>query len=131
MSDEVKSTWTADEQKAHRKLWVEALRSGNYQQAADELRSDHGFCCLGVACDLSKLGEWRGSRYQTPDYEHNGELEDDVKRWLGLRTRVGFFEPFEEFDNLAEMNDGGKSFAEIADVIEAEPEGLLTASSAS
>lgn len=29
---EMKDEWTHDETKAHRKLWIEALRSGTYHQ---------------------------------------------------------------------------------------------------
>lgn len=38
-----------------KKLWVEALRSGRYQQTKDVLhnRQDNSFCCLGVLCDLA------------------------------------------------------------------------------
>ena len=32
--------------------WVEALRSGKYQQAKGSLRRGDAMCCLGVACDL-------------------------------------------------------------------------------
>lgn len=33
--------------------WVQALRSGNYVQGTDLLRSkSNEFCCLGVLCDL-------------------------------------------------------------------------------
>lgn len=35
-----------------RKLWVEALRSGEYEQTNGALRYEDKFCCLGVACDL-------------------------------------------------------------------------------
>ena len=38
--------------------WLTALESGEYKQTRDLLRDDNGFCCLGVACDLSGLGEW-------------------------------------------------------------------------
>ena len=32
--------------------WVEALRSGNYEQGKDSLREGDQFCCLGVLTDL-------------------------------------------------------------------------------
>lgn len=32
--------------------WLNALRSGDYKQEQGKLRSDEGFCCLGVLCDL-------------------------------------------------------------------------------
>lgn len=40
------------------KLWVEALRSGQYRQIADRLRREldtgYGYCCLGVLCEIAK-----------------------------------------------------------------------------
>ena len=46
---------------AHREQWIEALRSGKYEQAKGILRDvddNNKFCCLGVACEISGLGEW-------------------------------------------------------------------------
>lgn len=35
------------------KKWLEALRSGEYQQGKRKLFTEEGnFCCLGVACDM-------------------------------------------------------------------------------
>lgn len=54
--------------KENMKKWVDALRSGDYKQASGTLRrigydGDNvvvkGMCCLGVACDVSGLGEWK------------------------------------------------------------------------
>lgn len=38
--------------------WVAALKSGNFPQAGGALKTDEGFCCLGVLCEVSGLGEW-------------------------------------------------------------------------
>lgn len=51
-------------QKAFRKRWVAALRSGEYRQTRGELRDAAGFCCLGVACDISGTGKWDGPYYR-------------------------------------------------------------------
>ena len=32
--------------------WVNALRSGEYEQGSEKLYSGRGYCCLGVLCDL-------------------------------------------------------------------------------
>ena len=32
--------------------WLDALRSGKYRQASESLRTNEGYCCLGVACDV-------------------------------------------------------------------------------
>ena len=42
--------------------WIEALRSGQYQQITEGLHrvvnNCEGYCCLGVLCDISQLGSW-------------------------------------------------------------------------
>jgi hypothetical protein len=48
-----------------KRKWVEALRSGKYEQASGKLRVGNKFCCLGVLCDLVdpekwNRGEWSG-----------------------------------------------------------------------
>ena len=36
-----------------KRIWLEALRGGKYEQTTGVLRSKKdGFCCLGVLCDL-------------------------------------------------------------------------------
>ncbi len=35
--------------------WLEALRSGRYQQGTRWLQQNEKFCCLGVLCEVSKL----------------------------------------------------------------------------
>ena len=35
--------------------WVAALRSGKYKQGKGALSTEDRFCCLGVACEISKL----------------------------------------------------------------------------
>ena len=49
--------------KANIKLWVDALRSGKYQQARGALKTGDAYCCLGVACDISGLGTWDRTWY--------------------------------------------------------------------
>ena len=34
------------------KIWIEALRSGKYNQTKRALNNSSGFCCLGVSCDV-------------------------------------------------------------------------------
>lgn len=51
-----------DQQKENIKLWLAALRSGEYKQATGVLNNGNGFCCLGVACDVyakqTGKGKW-------------------------------------------------------------------------
>lgn len=107
------------------KKWVDALRSGEYDQTRNYLRTDDGYCCLGVACEVAiengvrlkavyKDGLW--------EYARNSEvLPPSVQRWLGLAADDGAYARW----TLAEKNDEGRPFDEIADVIESEPEGLF------
>lgn len=116
--------WTAEQQREHRKLWVEALRSGKYPQGQRKLRTADGFCCLGVACEISGLGAWDATNdFKTVGGEYGSRvLPTLVRQWIGLSDAEG------DAGNgvcLAALNDEGASFAELADVIEREPEGLL------
>ena len=110
--------------------WTAALRSGRYHQVTGGLRSPEGFCCLGVACDLFNPRIWRPG----PDelgWMYLGVLVDlpkpimDVYR---LRRRDGQYSQADGYAaSLAGDNDSGKSFAEIADLIEAQLEAALAA----
>ena len=112
------------------KKWVKALRSRKYKQTRHTL-SQHGkFCCLGVACDLAaKAGAISEPEERGTYLSYDGEedvLPESVKDWLGLRTATGSFtDKREVISNLADLNDGGKKFYQIARVMESEPEGLV------
>ncbi len=101
--------------------WVEALRSGKYKQtrsALIETREDgaRAFCCLGVLCDSA------GALWESVD-EERGYLEG-----MAIRASDGSFLSHSVLDlvgfdhstqrTLANMNDAGKPFPEIADYIE-------------
>ncbi len=119
-------TWTKEEQAEHRRLWVEALRSGKYQQGRMALRDlrTGGFCCLGVACQISGLGAWSAfpdvaetPMYQIGDVHYSRMyLPYPVRKWLGLATDSGVL--VGSGNTLSAKNDGGASFTEIADIIE-------------
>ena len=49
--------------------WVEALRSGDFPQTTSTLADSDGYCCLGVACDISGLGRWGDDL--DGDYSHS------------------------------------------------------------
>lgn len=119
--------------------WLEALRSGEYKQAKDSLYVDNivddetneytgecGYCCLGVAGAICGVPigvlNGRGLLYDldkvTTEYNipailaqpfavnEKGEKTDSYN---GQHTIAG---------TLANMNDRGETFAEIADWIE-------------
>lgn len=120
--------------------WIDALRSGKYEQGSEKLRSQQGYCCLGVLCDLyaqehETQWEFRGNEetnLQLMDYwyfEDQSEfLPDSVKEWAGLpvgnpSVRVDVSEEDDENDwfykdEIANLNDSGYTFNELSNVIE-------------
>lgn len=99
--------------------WLAALRSGEYKQGKGQLRKEDNFCCLGVLCDLhAKETEqkWEVDYVGGNYLNHCGNLPLAVRDWAGL----GSANPKIEGDWLSNYNDNepGKSFAEIADLIE-------------
>lgn len=82
-------------------LLVWALESGRYGQGSEKLRpANDKFCCLGVACDISGLGEWENVQYGGWRYLVRGTLPDDidiqvgdfylptsVQEWLGVNDQ--------------------------------------------
>ena len=115
--------------------WVEALRSGNYQQGKIKLRKNDSYCCLGVGCEMF-LGDGTAKEpYVSRDdaevyvvYAWEGSTASAPKRLveiLKLKTALGETQlhsfDYDEPDSLSSMNDHGKTFAEIADAIEANP----------
>ncbi len=98
-----------------RQQWIDALRSGKFQQGRAVLFRDNAYCCIGVlgsVCGVSndKLYEFRGNLSSNGT---NGALApiDELS--------------FAEARTLADLNDGINdekrcyTFAEIADYIEA------------
>jgi hypothetical protein len=117
--------------------WLEALRSGEYKQARYRLRSlDNSFCCLGVLCDIYTKeveGSWKYDKDQfsdayemiggNGDYPVTSELPGCVRDWAEVegcnpQVHVKKEDNNYKFDTLAELNDEGKTFNEIADLIE-------------
>jgi hypothetical protein len=98
--------------------WVRALRSGRYRQAREYLRAGRSFCCLGVGCDQLDPRRWRRQN-STWSYQREwSELPQVVADDYLLRTTDGRYGPGTA--SLVADNDSGRTFAEIADVIERE-----------
>lgn len=111
--------------------WLRLLRSGEYRQVSGTLckigargaKSD-GFCCLGVIGDdlvqrghavwvEDNLGLRRSDLFLSTlegDYRGEGSLLTSQQHLIGLDNEAETV--------LIDMNDQGKSFAEIADWIE-------------
>ena len=93
--------------------WVEALRSGSYQQGEGVLRrEDNAYCCLGVLCDVLGV-QWQDRGYYWTARGCEVDLPDDIREEARIRRR-------EEW-RLQQLNDTErKTFEEIANYIEAE-----------
>jgi hypothetical protein len=129
--------------------WVKRLRSGEYPQTTGSLEhtknSDSvkggqrqvGYCCLGVlslmASEEGIVERWETAYgdvyYGTPGTPQkcSAALPDAVQEWSGVKTGFGKRSTSEGDwkSSLSDLNDGQKkTFAEIADVIEAEYERL-------
>lgn len=117
--------------------WVAALRSGEYQQGNNSLRSNQGFCCLGVLCDLYAKEHSQDWEYVNAYSEQNTKAKDSwsfqeetqflpekVMNWAQLEDNNPEVEILDKDGNLIQheilsmMNDDGVSFSIIADVIE-------------
>lgn len=101
-----------------KKKWVEALRSGTYEQGTDVLRFDNNYCCLGVLCDLYAI-EKSESWDELPDgsyqfYGNASVLPTRVRVWAELESR----NPEIEGKHLSDYNDDGHTFEAIADMID-------------
>lgn len=104
--------------------WVTALRSGEYTQARRNLKTEQGFCCLGVLCDL--YAEETGTKWEvhtTEDDEpfthytfdnYSSYLPEFVEKWAGLAMP----NPHVGESSLAQLNDSGSTFEEIAQLID-------------
>jgi len=121
--------------------WLEALRSGHYDQGSGWLRGeDNTFCCLGVLCDVydkqvvanGGKSEWKHSTWSSI---RKGFIEsnftavppDEVMEWATENylqpdgKTLGPSFDYSGGDNcLTSDNDNGKSFNEIANIIEKE-----------
>lgn len=94
-----------------KKLWVEALRSGEYEQGRDMLKdpADNKFCCLGVLCELSGLTYEAANLVPPPEIVAWARLPDADPKVKSV-----------EKNSVAYFNDMGFTFAQIADLIEAQ-----------
>ena len=132
---------------ANAQSWVDALRSGRFEQGQTALHRERPgetdtFCCLGVACQLAiEAGvDVEVTRVESDERVCYGDLGGSpsylpkpVQEWLGLASSSGdYYEVADEDDEegydkntLASRNDHDADFDEIADIIEAEPEGLF------
>ena len=104
------------------KRWVEALRSGKYEQGRGYLKEGNKFCAFGVACELIRdklhIATYRGiTRYDNS----NVIAPSRVRIALGMdRTNsTGYFVDSNGYTNsIILLSDSDVPFTEIADLIE-------------
>ena len=111
------------------KSWVAALRSGKYEQGRLYLNLGGKFCCLGVACDISrdvlkldvgvrKLRSGKEVTWYNGAYDN---LSSEVTEHFMFRSMHGGIR------KLITLNDSkGKTFDDIADIVEENPEHYFT-----
>lgn len=121
--------------------WIADLRSGQHEQARTILRDGTGFCCLGrltelyIAANPGKM-QFRHDLYSWAHLDGGTATERKktpmpVVAWAGLQSVLGDIDnddipngpsdpngDGDEVDSLADLNDAGLSFPQIADVIE-------------
>lgn len=113
--------------------WIKDLRDGTRTQGVGSLRDKKGNqCCLDVLCEQAV----REGAISAPQLNYNGYyyvyqgtvkegslLPSPVMRWAGLTSsdpQVMYHTDEDEWSTLSTLNDDlGKSFEEIADLIEA------------
>ena len=86
--------------------WVNALRSGKYEQGEGKLYSGQGYCCLGVLCDLY-------SKENNLKWEFRGDdvikTEDEIVSSQLLNHDYFYFDDESEF-----LPESVKEWAELS-----------------
>jgi hypothetical protein len=129
------------------KKWVKALRSGKYKQGKSFLKQFNSkgqpkHCCLGVLCELYNDTMKKNNkktisvkcRDDDLDYGYvtfankDDSLPAVVRKWAGIKNKLGTFSYteriFKHTECLADLNDTGKKFSTIADIIEKNVENI-------
>lgn len=104
-----------------KKLWVDALRSGDYKQGQKVLHhtKNNSFCCLGVLCDLAVKNGVKINIKENSVTSYDGEYEtlpEKVIEWSELLDQSP--DSNDPLITLAGLNDIEYTFDQIADIIE-------------
>lgn len=108
--------------------WAALLESGEIKQAKGTLRNRaNAMCCLGLLCNMHAEAnpEFAAKqRYKTEYDGNNAVVPESVMEWSGLISDNGgtggavrFHTTKGSFGCLAEANDNGVKFPEIAQLI--------------
>jgi hypothetical protein len=115
------------------KLWVQALRSGRFQQARDTLVVfDHsagaqnrdkriGHCCLGVAIEVALENGYVHEHEDTGDIWEDGDgvMPKQIGEWFGIPMSPLIGTGVNGYINAVEANDSfGWDFNQIANSVE-------------
>lgn len=99
--------------------WISALRSGEYKQDKNHLKTDNGYCCLGVLADIKGV-EW--NRFDEDSYYFKSDNECYYYNLDKDHVMYSQILPMSVLhiniqNTLSNMNDDGYSFLEIADYL--------------
>jgi len=110
--------------------WIEALRSGDYEQGKEYLNNHNRFCCLGVLCDLYSQDcnvDWETDPHKITTlktlFNEQDYLPMPVTLWAGIvpKDKENISTDIETSKgNLSWLNDSGATFGDIANIIEEE-----------
>lgn len=120
--------------------WIKRLREPGRKQIEGKLHTRYGQCCLGVLCEIAaeqgvvrvEVDDFGTKRYCAVDNNDDqgyALLPVAVAQWAELddnkdSTDPMFIDPtagehdWEREIHLSSLNDSGKTFPEIADIIE-------------
>lgn len=112
-------------QKQRIEAWLEDLESGKYKQGRGQLQEGNSYCCLGVAC---KTYQRLTKSKKKLHFNNSGRLmgsnlseQQVVFDYFGFNQEEGELvlnDGSEAY--LAEMNDNGRSFKQIAKTIRSQ-----------
>ena len=130
------------------KKWVKALRSGKFKQGTGTLKQYNSkgqvkYCCLGVLCELYNQEMKKKKKKTLPEKTKNNnscftdwhkhtvfgdkgfDLPKEVMKWSGIETSDGqLWYTLGDLSTLSSLNDSGKRFKTIANIIEKNWENL-------
>ncbi len=97
--------------------WIDALRSGKYEQGRGSLHPGDKYCCLGVICDVIDPTGWQAldkftsimRYYGVREHKYDGneaKLTRNIREQIGLRGS--------DMEILIDMNDERVDFITIA-----------------
>lgn len=109
--------------------WIKKLESGRYKQTREGfLRDENGYCCLGICERIEdNLQKDLDGSYITKDKSHNNiVLSKNTMKKYSFRADTGkalkeIIIGDNSYISLADMNDEGVTFKEIAEIIRENP----------